>query len=108
MGLGFFQFDNLLKNRVPFVLISYGVDFKNFTTGIFQNHLERHIVNLDPKETISYFEKQNFSKEQSLVLVCPSGDVSRKMAIKLEKSGYKNVYFITGGHASLLSEKNQF
>ncbi len=106
MGLGFFQFDNLLKNRVPFVLLSYGVDFVGFDQGIFQKHLEKNLVLIEPKETFSYIETQKFVKEQSMVLVCTSGEVSQKFAKKLEASGYKNVFFVTGGYKTLIEEKN--
>lgn len=106
MGIGFFQFDNLIKNRVPFLLLSYGVEFKNFTNGIFQTHLEKHLVSLEKNETMSYLEKQKINKEQSMILICTDGTDSKKMADKLESAGYKNVYFINGGFNQLLKEKN--
>lgn len=106
MGLGFYQFDNLIKNRVPFVLISYGVDFKNFDIGLFQNHLEKHLVLMEPQETFDYVKKQNFPLEQSFIVICDDGKISQKNALKLEKLGYKNVFFINGGYQNLLKERD--
>ena len=108
MGIGFYQFDNLIKNRVPFVLISYGVDFKNFDTGIFQNHLEKQLVLIEPKEIFDYVKKQKFSLEQSFILICTDGKLSQKNALKLEKMGYKNVFFINGGYQNLLKERDEY
>lgn len=105
MGISYYQFNNLLKNRVPFVLISYEVDFKNFDIGIFQAHLEKHLVRSTPNETLSYLKSQNLPLEQSIVLACPEGKTSEKMAQKLEKAGYKNVYFLSGGYEKILDEK---
>ncbi len=106
MGIGYYQFNNLIKNRVPFVLLNYGVDFKNFEKGIFQAHLEKHLVITTPEETLNYLKAQNFPLEQSIILACPEGKMSEKIAQKLEKAGYKNVYFLSGGYQNILKEKS--
>ncbi len=106
--ISFFQFDNLIKNRVPFLLINYGVSLKNFSEGIFQAHIDKHMVNLKPEETVSYVKEKNIPQEQSMILICANGKASEKQAQVLESMGYKNVYFISGGFEKLSEEKRTF
>jgi len=105
MSIDFFQFDNLVKNRVPFILISYGIDFKNYEKGLYQNHIEKHLIVLEPMKTQEYVESQNLLKEQSIVLVDQDGRISEKWAETLDGLGYKNVFFIRGGFENLQKQK---
>jgi len=115
-SIGFFQFDNLVKGRVPFLFINLGVDTSAVYPHVFKMHLERLQIMLtqgDPasvsiETVVSKIRNQNTPTESAIVILCADGVKSVKIAQTLESFGYNNVFYVQGGWKQILEEKKQF
>lgn len=125
MEIGYFQFENLIHNRVPFRLIGLDIDM-NFTHSfnpMHKLHLKNCLVSVASHEKLNqswikgllskfnliqiYTDeilKNNFSKHDGLILICKNGEHSKKVQKKLEELGFLNVYFYKDGLEKLLQE----
>lgn len=104
--IGFFQLDNLVRNRIPFVLLSLGVDFAKFYDEIvYQNHLFSQTISTTRESILKDLSSRNIPSESAVVLVCPQGDVSVRLMSTLEKHGYSNVFLIRNGFQGLLKDR---
>jgi rhodanese-related sulfurtransferase len=90
--IGFYQFDNLVRNRIPFFLINLGQDLSHWYESIFKQHL---LVLMNEK----------IPKDFPIVLLCQNGKESQKTYEGLIRKGYTNVYLIDGGIQQMMTEK---
>jgi rhodanese-related sulfurtransferase len=98
--IGFFQLNNLIKNRIPFSLVTIEVNLTEHYSGIEKNHIEQNQI---------AFENASFNSEsidKAIVFICMDGQKSYQAAAELESKGFKNVFMVTGGLQQLLQEKN--
>lgn len=104
--IGFFQLDNLVRNRIPFVLLSLGVDFSRFYDEVvYQNHLFSQTISTSRENVLKDLSSKNIPSESAVVLVCPKGDLSVRLKSTLEKQGYSNVYLVRNGFEGLLKDR---
>lgn len=102
----YFQFDNLIKNRVPFTLVNMGVDLSTFYTDIYAKQLQAcEIFVKTPTEVESALIEKPFAKEQAVVVICDDGVTSEKLAADLVNQGFSNVYSVQGGFKKLLQQQ---
>lgn len=94
--LGFFQFENLIRNRVPFTLITWDCDFSNWYSGVEKMHLEK--VSRAGEKLAHILSELERDPTQPIVLVCKNGDTSAKAAADLQRQGFKNVFVVAGGY----------
>jgi rhodanese-related sulfurtransferase len=108
MGIGFFQFDNLVRNRVPFALACDGIDFSALYSGVELEHLMRYVLPLDAGpdilEIILRLQARRYQAQDPVVCLCLKGDKSKEWANQLESRGFTNCYFVEGGFEVLLKE----
>lgn len=112
-SIGFFQFDNLVKGRVPFLFVNLNIDTKALYPHIYKMHLERMLLNIpdrnievmEPAEIVSIIQDQKLPAHQAIVILCDNGERSEQIARALEAANYVNVFVIAGGWQKLLTEQ---
>jgi hypothetical protein len=126
--IGLFQFENLIQNRIPFVLIHFGQDLNL----LFAKH---HLILAQAKmlDATSFFPAQNWFKKNLLRQYFPQeniekffahlttehigpdsavvvfGDANRPSEVLVQEfiqRQYLNSFFIAGGMSALLQEKS--
>ncbi len=103
--IGFYQFDNLIRNRIPFLLINLGQDISSWYESIFKQHLETQQRRIDSSEIDDLVKTEKIPKEFPILLLCQNGKASIKSYESLQKSGYSNVYLIDGGIQQMMTDK---
>ena len=101
----FFQFDNLIRNRIPFAILNLGVDVQGFyKLPMFQNHLESLMIPAKLENAVSLLKEKQISTDFAILVLCPNGEISPKVVDDLEKAGFTNVFFPHGGFNSLKTD----
>lgn len=103
--LGFFQFDNLVKNRVQFMFIDLGVDIKDWYKGMLASHLENSTVRCQESEVLAQVQAKQVPKHFPIVILCADGKESTRAACTLEEAGYTSVFAVQGGLKTLAKER---
>ena len=105
MGIGFFQFDNLVRNRVPFALVLEQLDFSSMFQGQDLDHIKKYGMIFDVKasvpEIVLKLQSRHYQAHDPVILICAKGDQSKVWAAQLAAMGFKNCYFVEGGFAAL-------
>lgn len=104
--IGYFQFENLIRNRVPFVLLNLGADLSNFFEGLSQKHLQSVEIQTTETAAIADLKAKNLDKSYAVILICQNGDLSGSFVKAVEGLGYVNVYTIHRGLKGLVEEKS--
>ena len=117
--IGYFQFENLIQNRIPFLLLHFGQDLKAVflphhlrlaqVTSIsvaeklrqsqflmkvfFRDHFRRSSMN----NLIEEMDREGYSKDHAIVVLCAKGDSSRALVEALLRRGFQNCFYIPGG-----------
>lgn len=100
IGIGFFQFDNLIRNRVPFAFFNYNCDFSSIYSGQEATHVQRYSLSVEnPIESIKAINYRNIDP---VLFICRDGSVSKDKANDLCKHGFINCYYVEGGFSQLL------
>lgn len=106
--INFYQFDNLINNRVPFVFFNLAVDLSDWYTSVSKSHLITHQIQLkNTGEALSILETKKTPKDYAIVLLCSDGVESTTLFEILQNSAYTNVYVIDGGYQQLMTERSQ-
>ena len=103
--IGFYQLDNLVRNRIPFLLINLGQDLSHWYESIFKQHLLTQQRRIDSLEIESMLMNEKIPKDFPIVLLCQNGKESYKSYDSLFRKGYTNVYLIDGGIQQMMTEK---
>jgi rhodanese-related sulfurtransferase len=103
--IGYYQFDNLVKNRIPFMFINMGEDVSSWYQSIYKLHIQTYqiLTTLDQAETL-LIEKQ-IPKDFAILLLCQNGKQSENFTGYLERNGYTNVYLVDGGIQQMMTDK---
>ena len=105
--IGFFQFDNLVKNRIPFLFLNLTTeDISIGYTSIYKLHVETNQKMTTESSILTDYLNSSLSKDTAIVLMCKDGAVSSQVATEFEKKGYTNVYVIDGGYQQLMTERS--
>jgi len=114
LPLGFFQFDNLVRNRVPFYLLRSNIDVESLygkMDFMEKQHLRNYSVELSEFSASlvePLLKERHAQKDSPLVVLDADGSSgATKLASALTAAGYVNVYFVVGGFAGLIAEKAQ-
>lgn len=105
MPIGFFQFENLVRNRVPFVLFAWNCEFNGWYSGLEQAHLKQVLRSGETLDTSLMDLKKDLS--QPIVFVCERGDLSKRSAEELERQGFKNIFYVLGGYQEMKRQREQ-
>lgn len=105
--IGSFQFDNLVRNRVPFHLVGVHCPFEKYYKSIDFMHIQNYQIELDFDPTLDQvldlFEKKKITQETPLVFVCQDGKKSKRWSEVFGDLGYSNAYYLEDGYQSLES-----
>lgn len=107
LPIGFFQFDNLVRNRVPFYLLRSQIDVESAFGVMEKLHLRQFSIFLEPFSLVSAeaaLKERQARLEDPVVVLCDQGDESLRLAQALADQGHLNVYYISGGWQAFLSE----
>lgn len=102
--IGAFQFENLVRNRIPFVLLNMGEPLTGLFPSFHQSHLDGLTVNTSPEGALASLRERHLPAEQAVVLVCGDGRESQRTLPALLEAGYTNVFVISGGLTRLKAE----
>lgn len=115
--VGYFQFENLVKNRVPFALLNLGSDIESCVGKRPEDKqdldfLSRHEIKISAGDILTspknFVSNHRLDKNQPIVFVCNDGHDSEKAAQEIEKLGFINVFVLRNGVTGFLKEKEQF
>lgn len=105
--IGFFQLENLVHNRVPFLLLNLGPSLVPLYTSIYKLHIENHEILADESQAIKVLEDMKIPLDAALVLICEDGQKSSRILVQLEKKAYTNVFLMDGGYQQLMTERSK-
>lgn len=100
IGIGSFQIENLIRNRVPFFLLKDESDITKFFGPMERVHLQTYSVPLSEFSTAfaeAQLKERGVQVQTPLVVLCSDGYRSQKLAEDLESQGYLNVYYVLDG-----------
>lgn len=103
--IGYYQLNNLIENRVPFLFFNYGTDLTPWYQSIQKLHVEAWQVMLTESQTQSELDSRKIPKDFAILLLCQDGKQSARIAADLEKKGYTNVYLIDGGYQQMVTDR---
>lgn len=102
--IGGFQFENLIRNRIPFLLFNLGAETKGLFPSFHQMHLDRQTIQGPREEALAKIRESAVPAEHAIVLLSQNGQDCEIVATQLEEAGYTNVYWVRGGMNSLRQE----
>ncbi len=106
--IGFFQFDNIVKSAVPFLIVTIDVDLSTF----YNDDKHRHIRSYTQKfskdvtsdELLQKISDLKIGKEFPVVIICDDGKKSMQLCAAVEEKGFLNCYYVLDGFKSFSSE----
>jgi rhodanese-related sulfurtransferase len=105
--ISFYQFDNLIKNRIPFMFVNFGADVSIWYESIYKIHIERHqvLTTLDQAENL--LAERKIPHDFAILLLCQNGKQSENFAGYLQRNSYTNVYLVDGGIQQMMTDKEK-
>jgi hypothetical protein len=107
-SIGFFQFDNLLKTRVPFLIVNLGVDLSAVFRGTDWDHIQIYQLNvvrqIEIKALESEFAAKKIPTHYPIVFVCDDGIVSKDLSERMDERGWLNCFYVYQGIRGLVSD----
>lgn len=104
--IGFYQLNNLIENRVPFVFLNLATDISSWYTSIQKLHVEAWQVLLQENQIQQELDNRRIPKDFAILLLCHDGKQSERVAQDLAAKGYTNVYLIDGGHQQMVTDRS--
>jgi hypothetical protein len=105
IGIGHFQLDNLVRNRVPFCLFLMDVSLAEVYKGPELEHIKRYGVICDTtfsvESGIKILEERKYRTIDPVVVICGDGVLSHKWADQLSQKGFLNCYYVENGMSQL-------
>jgi rhodanese-related sulfurtransferase len=105
--IGFFQLENLIHNRVPFILLNLGPSLVPLYTSIYKMHVENHEILTDENQALKVLEEMKVPLDAALVVICEDGEKSSRVLAQLEKKAYSNVFLMDGGYQQMMTERSK-
>lgn len=117
-SIQYYQFSNLLKNRIPFVLLNLETEVTELFAiqeKIYLRNLS-HTFNVQNKETDSIYleitahlKEMNLPSYHPIILICQNGQLSEKIGSALVDSPhstqkFENIYVVKNGYHGLSQE----
>lgn len=105
--INFFQLDNLINNRVPFMFYNMANSVSDWYSSVSRMHVNTYEKVVKENEVVPNLTDNKVPKDYAIVLLCPFGQISLKLYSELEKLGYTNVYVVDGGYQQIVTERGQ-
>lgn len=106
--INFFQLDNLITNRVPFIFYNLSTSIADWYSSVNKLHVQNYEKLVQEGGVLSDLQSNKVPKDFAIVLLCPDGRLSLKLYEELQKLAYTNVYVVDGGYQQLVTERSQF
>lgn len=105
-SIGYFQFDNLLRNRVPLLLILLEqVELKSWYDSLVQMHIQNCAVQCDPQEVLPLIQSKKLPAHFGIVVLDSDGQKSPAVIKDLEQAGFTNAFYVKNGFVGITAEK---
>ncbi len=101
LEIGIFQFENLVRGRVPFALLKVSGDVSQLFLSYLQEPLDRNTFDVTADSLMAFVEEKKFTKDQAFVVACADGTKSPALAQTLFNLGFGNVYYLKEGTTAL-------
>lgn len=105
--IGFFQLDNLIRGRVPFVLLNLGADLSGWYNSVEAMHLNNCTLACTEENYIEQLQTKNLPMHFAVVVLDQDGSKSKRIANSLEAAGFMNAHYVRGGLKGLEKEKSE-
>ena len=105
--LGFFQFNNLIKGRIPMVLVNLGVDLKSSYGAVEAMHLDNCQIMGTTAEIVENVVNRKLPSHYPIVLIDQNGTQYAPVVQALEAKGFNNVYTVKDGLSGIEKERMQ-
>lgn len=105
--IGFYQLDNLINNRVPFLFINMAQSLTPLYSSVSRVHVQTHERLCTFEGALNEVIGSGLPKSGAIVLLCENGEASMKLSHELEKNSYTNVYVVNGGYQQIVTERGQ-
>ncbi|MGZ3782658.1 MAG: rhodanese-like domain-containing protein [Pseudobdellovibrionaceae bacterium] len=107
-SIGYFQFDNLLQNRVPFLLLMLEqLDVKALYNSMIQLHIENISLTCEASIALESVHTKKLPSHFAIIVLDKDEKKSPRVVKDLEKAGYTNVYYVKNGYDGILTERQQ-
>ncbi len=106
LPIGYFQFDNLVRNRIPFLFVSEELPFAEVYEKAEVEHLARYQFqgSQEAKTILSFLEINKYPPHYAILCLCSDGTKSKLLAQELTELGAQNCYFVLDGWAGIKAE----
>ncbi len=105
--LVYFQFENLIQNRVPFILLNLGVNLDHLYSGYWAMHLQNVNTPCVPADAVAKVQEKKVPNHYAIVIIDTDGSQSQKLVPVLEKAGFTNTYYVKNGLIGLDKERQE-
>lgn len=105
--LGFFQLDNLINNRVPFMFYNMSESLAPWYSSVNKLHVQNYEILMSASEIKKDIEAKKTPKDYAIVLLCKDGQQSMEIYNQLAADSYTNVYVVDGGYQQIVTEREQ-
>lgn len=107
-SIGYFQFDNLIQTRTPFLLVILDeVNLSDWYKSVTKMHLDNISLHCQVETVLESVKAKNLPEHFAVVVLDKDEKSSPAVAATLEKAGFLNSYFVKDGFDGLLKERNQ-
>lgn len=107
-NIGYFQFDNLLRNRVPLILVMLDeVDLKSWYDSMVKMHIDNISLKCNPEDALELILNKKLPNSFGVVVLDKNGEKSPAVVAGLEKAGFTNAYYVKNGFVGISAERHQ-
>ena len=104
-SIGFFQFDNLLQSRTPFLLLLLDeIDLKPNYNSLVHMHLDIISSYCSSEKALGVVQEKNLPNHYAIIVLDLNGKKSPLVAKSLESAGFINVYYVKNGFTAFSKE----
>jgi rhodanese-related sulfurtransferase len=111
--IGWFQVQNLIKAKIPFLIVQIDCDLQKLFTVIDNIHIRNWSINLSTETTTDLIQEvkiqmqaRSANTDFPVLVVCNDGNASKKMTTQLgSELGFLNAYTVPGGFSKLLADR---
>ncbi len=103
--IGYFQFNNLIKGRIPMILVNLGVDLKAHYGHVEGLHIDNCQVMGSTEEIVNQVQSKNLPPHYPIVIIDQDGSACTPVVEALEAKGFNNVYTLKNGMIGFEKEK---
>ncbi|MEN0057674.1 MAG: rhodanese-like domain-containing protein [Bdellovibrio sp.] len=107
-SIGYFQFENLVQGRIPLLLVMLGnMEIKPWYNSVVGMYLDQVTIRCQASEVEALVKEKNLPPHFAIIILDDNASVSPAVVAKLERAGHLNTYYVKGGFAGLLTEREQ-